>query len=413
MNRPVYVIVGAGQAGANAAAELRRQGFDGRVLLVGDEPHLPYERPPLSKDVLLRPHETRCAVHPEQFYREHEIELKLCVSGIALDTALRTLTLASGETIAYDKLLLATGARARRLPLLDALGANVHTLRTLDDATKLAGELRPGRRILLVGAGVIGLELASSAADLGAHATVIEAAPSAMGRCAPPLLSDFLCAAHRQRGVTLHFGAGIESAVRENGEIVLALQDGTRVAGDAVIYGIGAEPDTALAQAAGLAIDNGIVVDGHCRTSDPHVYAAGDVASQYDAASGRHRRRETWENAQQQGIAAARAMLGLPIEREASPWFWTDQCGYNVQFVGDMGAPEWIVRGELAAPPCVLFGLDNQGALVGAITVNLGREMRNARELVNRRAMLPREVLQDPRQALRALARAPDLSLAA
>ncbi|MFC4931417.1 3-phenylpropionate/cinnamic acid dioxygenase ferredoxin--NAD(+) reductase subunit [Massilia sp. GCM10023247] len=412
MNRPVYVIVGAGQAGANAAAELRRQGFAGRVLLVGDEPHLPYERPPLSKDVLLRPHETRCAVHPDSFYREQDIELKLCVSGSALDTALRTLTLASGETIAYDKLLLATGARARRLPLLDALGANVHTLRTLDDATKLAGELRPGRRVLLVGAGVIGLELASSAADLGAQVTVIEAAPAAMARCAPPLLGAFLCEAHRRRGVALHFGAGIARAERQDKEIVLTLQDGTRVAADTVVYGIGVEPDTALAQAAGLALDNGIVVDDQCRTSDPHVYAAGDVASRRDAG-GRPQRRETWENAQQQGIAAARAMLGLPAEADTAPWFWTDQCGYNVQFVGDMGAPKWIVRGALAAPPCMLFGLDHEGALVGAITVNLGREMRSARELVARRVRLPREVWQDPQQPLRALAKAASLPLAA
>lgn len=409
MKRPVYVIVGAGQAGANAAAELRRQGFAGRVLLVGDEAHAPYERPPLSKDVLLRPQETRCAVHPDRFYDDQDIELQLGVAGAVPDAGARTLTLGNGETIAYDKLLIATGARARRLPLLDALGPNVHTLRTLDDARQLAGKLQPGRRIVLVGAGVIGLELASSAVDLGAQVTVIEATPAAMGRCAPPLLGAFLCDVHRGRGVTLRFGTGIASAVREQGEqdeIVLTLEDGTRIAGDAVIYGIGVEPDTALAQAAGLAIDNGVVIDAQCRTPDPHIYAAGDVASRFDAASGRHQRRETWENAQQQGIAAARAMLGLAPEPESAPWFWTDQCGLNVQFVGDMAAPEWIVRGELAAPPCVLFGLDGEGALVGAVTVNLGREMRSARELVERRARLARDVLLDPQQPLRALAKA-------
>ena len=406
MNRSVYVIVGAGQAGANAAAELRRQGFDGRVVLLGDEPHAPYERPPLSKDVLLRPGQTRCAVHAEDFYEQQGIELKVGVPVSGVDPQTRSLTLSNGETLAYDKLLLTTGARARRLPLLDALAENVHTLRTLDDARKLAGELQPGRRILLVGAGVIGLELASSAVDLGAYVTVIETAPSAMGRCAPPLLSQFLCGVHRQRGVTLHFGATLVSASRESGDIVLCLSDGTRIVGDAVIYGIGVEPDTALAKDAGLAIDNGIVIDEQCRTSAPHIYAAGDVASRRDATSGHHLRRETWENAQNQGVAAARSMLGMPLDSEAAPWFWTDQCGFNVQFVGNMGAPEWIVRGQLDAPPCVLFGLDEEGALVGAITINLGRDMRSARELVNHRAKLARELLLDPQQALRALAKA-------
>lgn len=401
MNRPVHVIVGAGQAGANAAAELRRQGFSGRVLLVGDEPHPPYERPPLSKDVLLRPQDTRCAVHPAGFYEEQGIELKLGVSALALDAEARVLRLADGQDIAYDKLLLATGARARRLPLLDALGANVHTLRTLVDARGLGAELRPGRRIVLVGAGVIGLELASSAVDLGARVTVVEPARAAMGRCAPPLLSGFLCDAHRRRGVSLRFGTGVDSARRENGDIVLDLQDGTRILADAVIYGIGVEPDIALAQGAGLELDGGIVVDAGCRTSNPHIYAAGDVAVRRGQP-----RRETWENAQKQGIAAARAMLGLPLDAEGAPWFWTDQCGYNVQCVGDMAAPRWIVRGDLGAPPCVLFGLDAEGALVGAITVNLGREMRSARELVDRRARLAPEVLQDPGQALRALAKA-------
>ncbi|NUX55558.1 3-phenylpropionate/cinnamic acid dioxygenase ferredoxin--NAD(+) reductase subunit [Paraburkholderia youngii] len=405
MNRPVYVIVGAGQAGANAAAELRRQGFEGRVLLVGDEAHPPYERPPLSKDVLLRPEQTRCAVHADDFYAQHDIELQIGVAVSALDRQTRKLTLANGTSIAYDKLLLATGAQARRLPLLDALGENVHTLRTLDDARKLASELRAGRRILLVGAGVIGLELASSAADLSAQVTVIEAAPLAMGRCAPVLLSQFLCDVHRRRGVTFHFGATLANATRENGEIVLNLQNGTRIAGDAVIYGVGAQPDIALARSAGLAIDNGIVIDAACRTSDVHIYAAGDVASRHDASSGTYRRHETWDNAQKQGIAAARAMLGLAPDAQTAPWFWTDQCGLNVQFVGDMSAPDWIVRGQLNEPPCMLFGLDEAGALVGAITVNFGREMRSVRQLVERRVKLAREVLLDPGRTMREIAK--------
>ncbi|OLL27984.1 hypothetical protein BTH42_29770 [Burkholderia sp. SRS-W-2-2016] len=405
MNRSTYVIVGAGQAGANAAAELRRQGFDGDVLLIGDEAHAPYERPPLSKGMLLEPEQTRCAVHADGFYDEQRIALRLGVPVVALDRAARTLTLANRDTIAYDKLLLCTGARARRLPLLDALKTNVHTLRTLDDASRLASELQPGRRIVLVGAGVIGLELASSALELGAQVTVIEAAGSALGRCAPPLLSEFLCDVHRSRGVSFYFGATLVDAIREASEIVLSLLDGTRIAADAVIYGIGAQPDTALAQAAGLAIDNGIAIDANYRTSDPHIYAAGDVASRQHAASGIYRRLETWENAQKQGIGAARAMLGVAGEADAAPWFWTDQCGLNVQFAGDMAAPHWLVRGQLDGSPCVLLGLDEHGALSGAITINLGREMRSARQLVERRAKFARDVWLDAGRSLRELAK--------
>ncbi|WP_321964105.1 3-phenylpropionate/cinnamic acid dioxygenase ferredoxin--NAD(+) reductase subunit [Paraburkholderia sp. J7] len=405
MNATTIVIVGAGQAGALAAAEMRQQGYADRVVLIGEETHAPYERPPLSKDVLLQPQTARCAIHGESYYAEHNIELKLGVAVTALDAQARVVTLANGESIAFDELLLATGARVRRLPMLDALGESVYTLRTLEDAQRLLPVLQAGKRVLLVGAGVIGLELASSAIDLGAQVTVIEQAPRAMARCAPPLLTDHLCDVHRARGVTLHLGSPLSSAARESGDIVLTLEDGTRISGDAVIYGIGVEPETALAQAAGLHVNNGIVIDAQCRTSHAHIYAAGDAASQWDAASGHHQRRETWENANRQAQTAVRAMLGLAPEAFEADWFWTDQCGLNIQFAGDMAAPEWLARGTLEAPPCVLFGLDGEGALVGAITVNQGRDMRSAKALIGKRARIAREMLADPAQNLRNLAR--------
>jgi 3-phenylpropionate/trans-cinnamate dioxygenase ferredoxin reductase subunit len=405
MNASTIVIVGAGQAGALAAAELRQQGYAGRLVLIGEEAHAPYERPPLSKDVLLQPQTARCAIHGEGFYAEQNIELKLRVAVTALNAHARTIALANGESIVFDELLLATGARVRRLPMLDALGDNVHTLRTLDDAQRLLPVLQAGKRVLLVGAGVIGLELASSAVDLGAQVTVIEQAPRAMARCAPPLLTEHLCDVHRSRGVVLHLGAPLAAATRENGAIVLTLEDGTRITGDALIYGIGVEPETALAQAAGLHVDNGIVIDAQCRTSHAHIYAAGDAASQWDEASGRHQRRETWENANHQAQTAARAMLGLAPDVLEADWFWTDQCGLNIQFAGDMAAPEWLARGTLDAPPCVLFGLDGEGALVGAITVNQGRDMRSAKALIGKRARISRETLANPAQNLRNLAR--------
>ncbi|MEM5296641.1 3-phenylpropionate/cinnamic acid dioxygenase ferredoxin--NAD(+) reductase subunit [Burkholderia sp. JPY481] len=405
MTSSTFVIVGAGQAGANAAAELRHQGFDGRIVLVGDEAHAPYERPPLSKDVLLRPEETRCAMYADDFYQQKRIELRLGVTVVGLDLSSHVLALSTGESVAFDKLLIATGARARRLPLLDALGEGVHTLRTLDDARRLRDDLRPGRHVIVVGAGVIGLEIASSAVDLGARVTVLEAGPRAMGRNAPSMLADWLCDVHRGRGVELIFGAQIESAARVGGEIVLTLGDGTTVTGDTVLYGVGAIPDTALAEAAGLAIANGIAVDAQYRTSHPDVFAAGDVAGRQDPVTGRVVRLETWENAQNQGVAAARAMLGLTVEAPGAPWFWTDQCGLNIQLVGEMAASDWVVRGALDAPPAVLFGLDAGGALTGAITVNQGRDMRSLRELVARHVVLAREVLADSAQSLRNLAK--------
>ena len=408
MNARTIVVVGAGQAGALAATELRQQGYAGRLILIGEEAHAPYERPPLSKDVLLHPQTARCAIQSESFYAEHNIELKLGVAVTVLDAQARTVTLANGESIAFDELLLATGARVRRLPLLDAIGGPqecIHTLRTLEDAQRLVPVLQAGKRVLLVGAGVIGLELASSAVDLGAQVTVIEQAQRAMARCAPPLLTAHLCDVHRARGVALYLGTPLASAARENGEIVLKLEDGTRLAGDAVIYGIGVEPETTLARAAGLHVDNGIVIDAQCRTSHAHIYAAGDAASQWDAASGRHHRRETWENANRQAQTAARAMLGVAAEAHEADWFWTDQCGLNIQFAGDMAAPEWLVRGSLEAPPCVLFGLDGEGALVGAITVNQGRDMRSVKGLIGKRARIARETLVDSAQNLRNLAR--------
>lgn len=401
-SKPTFVIVGAGQAGAMAAAELRQNGFDGRVVLIGDEMHAPYERPPLSKDVLLQPQIARCQLYPDGFYEERNIELRLGTRVNAIDAAARQITLADGEPLPFDKLLLATGARVRRLPLLDQLGDDVYTLRTLDDARALQSVLTRGRRIVLVGGGVIGLELASTAVDLGAQVTVIEQAPMVMGRCSPGILNEHLSNVHRERGVVLHLGAALTHACRERGEIILTLADGSRVTGDAVIYGIGVEPDTCLASAAGLRVDNGIVIDESCRTSHPAIYAVGDAASQWDELAFRYSRRETWENAKNQAIAAARAMMGLEPVDTSVPWFWTDQCGMNIQFAGDMAAKEWIVRGEIDASRFMLFGV-NDGELVAAITVNQAREMRSARMLVDKRARLAADVWRDPQQGLRAL----------
>lgn len=405
MNRADCVIVGAGQAGAMAAAELRRREFDGSIVLIGDEPHPPYERPPLSKDVLLRPADTRIALFPPSFYEEQRIALRLGVRVVAIDPDAHVLTLDDGTSLGYGKLLLATGARVRRLPMLDALGDGVFTLRTLDDARALGDALRPGRRVLIVGGGVIGMELASSVVDLGARATVIEQAADVMARCAPPLVRAQLCTLHRERGVEVLTGRRLVAAARDDDGFALTLDDGTVLRGDVVVYGIGVEPDVALAREAGLSTDGAILVDGACRTSHPDIFAAGDNAAERDEATGRHVRRESWENANRQAAKAVAAMLGTPDDAPHVPWLWTDQCGVNVQFAGDMDADEWIVRGDLAGSSCALIGVRG-GAVTGGVTLNRGQDMRSIRTLIERRASIAPDVLGDAAQNLRALAKA-------
>jgi 3-phenylpropionate/trans-cinnamate dioxygenase ferredoxin reductase subunit len=397
------VIVGAGQAGATAAAELRRRGFDGPVVLIGDEPHLPYARPPLSKEVLLKPDGARIALHPGTFYAEQRIELRLGTRVTAIDPAQRTLTFADGTSLGFGKLLLATGARVRRLPMLDRLGPGVHTLRTLDDAKVQRRALHGGMRLLIVGGGVIGMELASSAIELGARVTVIEQAPDVMSRCAPLPVRSHLLALHRARGVDVRTGVRLLDAARDADGFVLTLEDGTAVRGDAVVYGIGVEPDDALARDAGLRTDGAILVDSACRTSHPDIFAAGDNTAEVDPCGGPHLRQESWDNANRQAARATSAMLGEPDDLPYVRWSWTDQCGVNVQFAGDMTASEWIERGDLSRSICVLFGL-RDGVVTAGVTLNRGRDMRCVRTLIERRAVLSADVLGDCAHDLRALA---------
>jgi len=405
MSASRIVIIGAGQAGANAAAELRRRGFAGSVTLVGDETHLPYERPPLSKDALLDPEQARLTLYPLAHYAEQNIVLKLGVRATAIDAQAHVVTLSSGEMQAYDQLLLATGAQVRRLPQLDVLGDAVHVLRTLDDARGIRARIRPGVHVLQVGAGVIGLELASSLVELGATVEVIDPAPRVMSRNAPEIISLHLQAVHKARGVAFHFGTSVADARRtEDGRVVLTLSDGSGAEGDLLVYGIGVATDGALAESAGLhTVQGAVVVDVCCRTSDPDIYAAGDAVLQA-CGDGRLQRLETWENANQQALAAVCAILGEDAPAPSVPWFWTDQCGMNIQFAGDMAAPRWVLRGT-PDQSFMLFGLDEEGVVSAAITVNQGRDMRPAKELIARRARLPAEVLADAACSLRNLAK--------
>lgn len=394
------VIIGGGQAGAMAAAVLRAQQFTGAITLINEEPELPYERPPLSKAMLLSPTPQLQEIFPASFYQENAIVLRRNARVIAIDAQQHSVVLADGEELEWDKLLLATGASARRLPSLDALGDKSHTLRTVADARRLRTVLNTSQRILIVGAGTIGMELAASARQCGCEVTVIEQAPMVMGRNAPPPVRDYLTKLHQQYQVRLCLDARIEHATQEQGNVVLTLQNGERLIGDAVIYGIGIEANDQLATQAGLATANGIVVDDHCRTSATDIYAAGDVTLRYQGEQ--LVRLETWDNANQQAQLAACAMLGKPLPAAVPVWFWTDQFDSNIQFIGSMHSEQWLMRGSAEAHNAIWFALQD-GRLAGAITLNQGREIRHLRKLIQSENQVDETLLTDPQVTLKSL----------
>lgn len=400
------VIVGAGQAGASAILELRANKYEGKIILVGDETHLPYERPPLSKDVILKPEETKIEILSEEKLADLGVEHIRGNGVISLDAAAKTVQLKNGESIAFDKLLLATGGAARRLPNFDALGKHVYTLRNLEDSQALVPVLQAGRRIVLIGGGVIGLELASSARSKDCIVTVIEMGPMVMGRSSPRVLSEFLLAQQRLAGVDVRLSTSIADCKLDGEEVVITLEGGEELRADAVIYGIGIVPNAQLAVDAGLDVDFAIKVNDNCQTSHPDIYAAGDVATQLRDC-GNHRRVETWENANLQAGIFARHVMGVEHPTPNPAWFWTDQLNINYQFVGDMAASEWIARGEVnpelaAESSFVLFGVTD-GVIVGGITVNAAKEMRHLKKLISKNAAFEADKYLDLSQDLRKL----------
>lgn len=400
------VIVGAGQAGASAILELRGNKFEGNIILIGDEIHLPYERPPLSKDVILKPEETKIEILSEEKLADLGVEHIRGNGVVKINAEAHTVELQNGDVVAYDKLLLATGGAARRLPNFDALGKHVYTLRNLEDSQALVPVLQPGRRIILIGGGVIGLELASSARFKDCEVTVIEMGPMVMGRSSPRILSEFLLAQQRLAGVNVRLETKIADCRLEGEEVVVTLEGGEELRADAVVYGIGIVPNAQLAIDAGLAVDCAIQVNEHCQTSHPDIYAAGDVATQLRDC-GNHRRVETWENANLQAGIFARHVMGLEQPTSNPAWFWTDQLNINYQFVGDMTASEWVVRGEMNAEQgadssFVLFGVTD-GIIVGGITVNAAKDMRHLKKLISKQAAFEADKYLDLSQDLRKL----------
>ena len=401
------VIVGAGQAGASAILELRGNKYEGKITLIGDESHLPYERPPLSKDVILKPEETKIEILSEQKLADLGVET-IRGNGVAkINAEAKTVELLNGDVVAYDKLLLATGGAARRLPNFDALGKHVYTLRNLEDSQALVPVLQAGRRIILIGGGVIGLELASSARYKDCQVTVIEMGPMVMGRCSPQILSEFLLEQHRQNQVDVRLETKIADCRLDGEEVVVTLEGGEELRADAVVYGIGIVPNAQLAVDAGLDVDVAIKVNEHCQTSNADIYAAGDVATQLRDC-GNHRRVETWENANLQAGIFARHVMGVEHLKANPAWFWTDQLNINFQFVGDMAAAEWHIRGEMdtakgADNSFVMYGVTD-GQIVGGITVNAAKEMRHLKKMISKSTAFDVEKHLDIAQDLRKIA---------
>ena len=400
------VIVGAGQAGASAILELRANKYEGKIILVGDEIHLPYERPPLSKDVILKPDETKIEILSEQKLADLGVEHIRGNGVVKINAEEKTVELKNGETIAFDKLLLATGGAARRLPNFDALGKHVYTLRNLEDSQALVPVLQAGRRIVLIGGGVIGLELASSARFKDCQVTVIEMGSMVMGRSSPRILSEFLLAQQRLSGVDVRLETKIADCKLDGEEVVITLEGGEELRADAVIYGIGIIPNAQLAVDAGLNVDFAIQVNENCQTSHPDIYAAGDVATQL-RGNGQYGRVETWENANLQAGIFARHVMRVEHPTPNPAWFWTDQLNINYQFVGDMTAAEWHIRGEMnaelaAESSFILFGVTD-GVIVGGITVNAAKEMRLLKKLISKQTNFEADKHLDLSQELRKL----------
>jgi NADPH-dependent 2,4-dienoyl-CoA reductase/sulfur reductase-like enzyme len=389
-----HVIVGAGQAGGWAAIAMRQAGFAGRILLIGAEPWRPYERPPLSKSMLMG--ETEPPVlffHDQSRYAEQSIELLLDTVVEEIDAAAQRILLGDGRRIAYDKLLIATGGRARRL---SAPGNEaVHLLRTLEDSRSIRARLSSARRVVCIGAGVIGLEIASSARTRGCAVTVLEVARSAMGRCVSPEGARFVEGLHRTAGVELRFGVSIEAiAPLANGGARVICGDG-EVEADCVIAGVGMERNTELAERAGLAVEGGILVDELGGTSVPGIYSAGDVAAFLHPHYARHLRLESWRHAQNHGIAVGRSMAGDPTPYDDIPWFWTDQHGVNLQVTGmPADAVRTVVRVD-QSPAFSAVHLAADDCVVGVTAAGSPRDIRVGTALIKARRPVDPVLLAD------------------
>ncbi|EYC49717.1 pyridine nucleotide-disulfide oxidoreductase [Hylemonella gracilis str. Niagara R] len=406
------LIVGASHAGTQLAAAAREQGFDAPIVLLGDEPHIPYQRPPLSKGLLTgKTAVDQLALRGPDFYREQGIDLRLGTRVTGLDLAARRLSLADGSTLAFGWLALATGARCRALPMPGADLQGVHQLRTLDDALAVAAALGGSSQACVIGGGFIGLEVAAALRSAGAAVTVVESQPRLLARTFPASMSDYVAAAHRQRGVTLELGCGVRALHGQQGRVeAVELTDGRCIDCDLVVLGIGVQPNSELAEQAGIACDNGVLVDALGRTSAPKVLAIGDVANMALPAvpGGPQRvRLESIQAANDGARAAATLLVDRPQPLDAVPWFWSEQHELKFQMAGLPAAgDQTVLRGDMASDKYTLFYL-RDGAVRAAHTVNRPAEHMLARKLIAVGARIAPELLADPSVDLKSFSTPP------
>ncbi|WP_026912057.1 NAD(P)/FAD-dependent oxidoreductase [Patulibacter minatonensis] len=398
------VIVGAGHGGVAVAGRLRQAGYDGKIVLLGDEPGAPYHRPPLSKTLLGESHAQ--PLKPTSFYTDQRIDLRSGVSVVGIDRRHRNVQTAHHGTIGYDTLVLATGSRSRPLKVPGSDLDGVVELRTATDAERLRGLLRPGTRLVVVGGGYVGLEVAAAVAPHGINATIIEREDRLLARVASRELSAHLEAAHRNSGIGVRCGAEVAAFVpRPDGALAgVQLRDGRRVEADVALVGIGALADDALARDAGLACDDGVLVDEDSRTDDPSIWAVGDATRRLVRGADAAVRLESIPSATEQASIAVAAMLGHDRPATEVPWFWSDQLGHKLQMAGfvHMGE-ETVVRGDRATDRFALFHLKD-GRIVAVEAVNSARDYMAGRKLIRDAVPVDRRRLADTETPLRAVA---------
>jgi 3-phenylpropionate/trans-cinnamate dioxygenase ferredoxin reductase subunit len=397
-----FVVVGANLCGGTAVHTLRQEGFDGRIVLVGMEPDLPYERPPLSKEYLRGEQSLDSLfLQPSSWYERNQVELRLGVRGTAIDARSRSVELADGERLEYDALLLATGGAPRKLPGEPL--ERVLYLRTVADADRIRSELERGRHLVVVGAGFIGAEVAASARTVGLDVTCLEMLDVPLERALGKEMGQIYAGIHRENGVDLRTGEGVESIEQANGGVVVRTTQGAAIEGDAVVVGVGIQPNIELGESAGAKIENGIVVDEYCRTTVDGVFSAGDVANHWHPVFERHVRVEHFDNAIKHGAVAARNMMGKTEAYDDPHWFWSDQYDHNLQYAGH--AARWdriVVRGSTDERSFVAFYL-NDGVVLAALGLNRGKDVRRAMKLIRNRAKPELELLRDEDVDLRTL----------
>ncbi len=408
-NGNAHVIVGASLGGARAAETLRGKGFDGPVVLIGDEDELPYERPPLSKDYLMgKSDREKLYVHPAEWYVENDIDLRLGTTVAGIDPSASEVLLADGDRIGYARLLLATGSSPRRLPVPGADLDGVHYLRRMEDSDQLRAAIGGASRVAVIGAGWIGLETAAAARTAGAEVTVLEMAELPLLRVLGREVAQVFADLHAAHEVDLRFGVSVAEITGSGGSASgVRLSDGTQVPADIVIVGVGITPNTELAAAAGLRVDDGVVADQRLRTSDPAIYAAGDVASAFHPHYGKHLRVEHWANARHQPVAAAGAMLGQDVSYDRIPYFYTDQYDLGMEYAGYVESGDYesvVFRGDKDGREFIAFWLAGDGRVLAGMNVNIWDVNDAITALIKSGNVVSRQALADPSVPLDSLA---------